>query len=482
MIISCDSKRPSTPGGDELPPCGSESKQLPSISAELFNIPLDDGRYLVYAPLRRAAFITNAAMVNFLSDLCAGTLHLDSETDRELITFLRALEIVDGGIETSPNLAHAGDPCPTAVTLFLTTACNLRCTYCYASAGDKPARFMSLAVAKRGIEFVSTNAKNKDAGFFRVAYHGGGEPTVHWNVLTESFRYAQERAHQLDLELYATATTNGVLLEEQVDWIIRNLRSVTLSCDGLPQLQDQNRLTVLAQGSSAQVMRTIHQFEGADFNYGIRMTVTPDQIERIPESVEFLCCRTRRARIQIEPAFQLGRWKEGAEMQASSFVAAFRKGQACAFRYGREMHFSTARVGLLSNHFCGVTQDTFALSPEGNVSACYEVFSEEDPNSKTFFYGSPSAITRGYTFQLPILNNLRKQTVQNREYCQGCFAKWSCSGDCYHRVLKAAGDKEFNGMDRCEITRELTKDQILRNIASAGGWFWHEKAEKCSIS
>lgn len=449
-----------------------------SISAELFNIPLGDGKFLVYAPLRRVAFVSNAKTVNFLCDLQSGSIDFSSaDQDNGLIAFLRSLKIVDGGEECRPSSIYHGDPRPTAVTLFLTTACNLRCSYCYAAAGDKPARFMSLDVAKRGIDFVSSNAIEKSAPSFQVAYHGGGEPTVHWTVLTESFQYAQKRAERFGLQMQATATTNGVLPDERIDWIIQNLTFITLSCDGLPAIHDKNRLTVLGQGSSPQVMHTLKRFEAAGLNYGIRLTVTPDKIDSLAESVEFLCSCTLNARIQVEPAYQIGRWRGGPPTEASAFVAAFRNGQKRAANYGREIYYSAARVGLLSSHFCGVTQDTFALSPDGNVSACYEVFSEEDPRAKIFFYGAPTSdsASMGYNFDLPILNNLRKQTVHNREYCQGCFAKWSCSGDCYHKVLGASENGEFQGSDRCHITRELTKDQILKKIAADGGWFWQEE-------
>ncbi|MEQ9068221.1 MAG: SPASM domain-containing protein, partial [Gimesia chilikensis] len=131
------------------------------------------------------------------------------------------------------------------------------------------------------------------------------------------------------------------------------------------------------------------------------------------------------------------------------------------------------RVGLLTNHFCGVTQDLFALSPDGNVSACYEVFSEESAHSGEFFYGRPS--DTGYDFDLPVLNKLRRQAVQHREFCSGCFAKWTCAGDCYHKSINL-GATEFSGTDRCHITRELTKDQLLERIAESGGLFWHERA------
>jgi uncharacterized protein len=73
-----------------------------------------------------------------------------------------------------------------------------------------------------------------------------------------------------------------------------------------------------------------------------------------------------------------------------------------------------------------------------------------------------------------VLNNLRDLSVQQREFCQGCFAKWTCAGDCYHKALTISGPGEFQGSDRCHITRELTKDQLLEKIAASGGLFWHE--------
>jgi uncharacterized protein len=132
-------------------------------------------------------------------------------------------------------------------------------------------------------------------------------------------------------------------------------------------------------------------------------------------------------------------------------------------------------VGLLTNHFCGISQDSFTLSPSGNVSACYEVFSERSRHADLFFYGEPEPEGDGYRFRLPVLDNLRNQAVQHREFCRGCFAKWSCAGDCYHKAVAASGGAtEFAGSDRCHVTRELTKDQILARIAASGGLFWHE--------
>jgi uncharacterized protein len=459
--------------------------EIPKLSSELFVIPLSEGRFVIYAPLRRAAFVTNARGVNFLADLRESRFERAADADGALVDFLRQLEILDGGPESAPVTTFSGVPEPTEVTLFLTTTCNLRCTYCYASAGDTPARNMSLATAKRGIDFVAGNAQRRGLSRFAVNYHGGGEPTGNWSALTESFEYACARAAELGLEPpVAAAASNGVLRAEQVTWMIENLAGgVSISFDGRPEAHDRHRLTVQGQGSSERVMRTMRTFDEAAYPYGIRMTVTADQIARLADSVAFVCANFNPRRIQVEPAYQLGRWSDAPSAETDAFVAAYRDAQLRAKQHGREIFFSAARVGALTNHFCGVTQDAFSLSPDGNVSACYEVFAEDSPLSSTFFYGEPDE-QDGYRFKLPVLQDLRSQAVQHRGFCQGCFAKWTCGGDCYHKAVSVTGKLAFEGTDRCHITRALTLDQILERIRRSGGVFWHEGAlaQECTAN
>lgn len=443
-----------------------------TLTAELFLIPLDAGRHLVYAPLRRAAFIANAPLTNALVDLQEGGAE---GIDPGLIDFLKRLSIVEGEPEQPPITRFAGTPKPTQVTLFLTTACNLRCTYCYASAGDTPLKSMKLETAQRGIDFVATNAEQTPERHFEIAYHGGGEPTVNWSVLTESFAYAQELADQRGLTLSAAAASNGVLRDDQIDWIIAHLAGgVSVSYDGLPEAHDRHRLTLLGQGSSHRVAHTLRRFDEADYPYGVRVTVTRDQIARLPASIEYICENFHPGRIQVEPSYQLGRWAGAPSAETEDFIEAFREAQLRARHHGREICYSAARLDSLTNHFCGITQDSFALTPDGNVSACYEAFSEDNPFRDIFFYGAPSEADAGYRFELPVIDHLRNQSVENRAFCQGCYAKWHCAGDCYHKSLSINGRVEFQGSERCHITRELLKDEILTRIELSGGLFWHE--------
>ena len=451
----------------------------PVLSAEVFCIPLEDSKYIVYAPLRRSAFVASGGVVEIISQLGEGLFDAAADADGSLLKLLRALEIVDAGPEHPPGAAFHEAPQPASVTLCLTTACNLRCTYCYASAGSTAPEYMTPETARHGIDFVTANAARRHLPYFAVGYHGGGEPTLNWSVLTASFDYAREKAAALKLEMRSSLATNGVLSDDQVDWIVAHLGGLGVSIDGLPLVHDRCRVTASGGGSSDRVIHTLRRLDAMGFSYSLRLTVTREHISRLADSVEYLCAEFRPDSIQIEPVYLLGRGVSAESAESNEFIAGYRAAAERAAIHGRSVQFSAARAGVLTNHFCGVSQENFFLSARGNVTACLGAFSEENPQAGLLFYGRPAGTDGGYEFDDTALSHLRRQAVENREHCKGCFAKWNCGGDCYYKWLAASGGGEFNGSSRCRVIRELTKDQILEKIASSGGLFWSEPP--CSV-
>lgn len=446
----------------------------PVLSAEVFTIPLEDSKSIVYAPLRRAAFVGNERVVQFIEELKKGAFDAAADPDGSLSGLLRALEIVDAGPENQPLMASEGQPQPVAITLFLTTACNLRCTYCYASAGNYTPKFMTMETARRGIDYIVANAVRLHATAIQLGYHGGGEPAMNWPVLTGAYDYAREKADALKLEVHSSLATNGVLSNNRIDWIIKHMRSVTLSCDGLPAVHDLTRPTASGKGSSGPVAHTLRRLDEAKLSYGIRLTVTAEQIASLPDSVEYLCSEFHPSSVQVEPVYQLGRGAAAASAESDEFIEGYRVAAVRAQAHGRQLSFSGSRVGSLTNHFCSATLGNFCLSADGNVTSCFEAFGEDSPVAGVFFYGRPAEDGAGYVFDQAVLEHLQHQGVERRAYCRGCFAKWSCGGDCYHKWVVANPTGEFNGSPRCHVIRELSKDQILEKIAGAGGEFWHE--------
>lgn len=90
----------------------------PSLTAELFTLHLAGGRYLVYAPLRRAAFIGNARAVNVLADLQAGRHDAGADPGEAYVESLQGMELLEAGPERPPLTLYEGTPAPTTVTLF----------------------------------------------------------------------------------------------------------------------------------------------------------------------------------------------------------------------------------------------------------------------------------------------------------------------------------------------------------------------------
>jgi uncharacterized protein len=228
------------------------------------------------------------------------------------------------------------------------------------------------------------------------------------------------------------------------------------------------------------VERTLRIFDQHGFQYGVRITVTADQVPRLADSVEYIYRNFRATSILVEPVYQMGRGADQEDAESEGFVAAFREALRRARALGRTVDFSGARVGTLTRHFCGITRDNFCVSAKGNVTACYEVFSEKETWAHKFFYGRPTGKQGEYSIDTRVLSELRSQTVDKRSFCDGCFAKWTCGGDCYHKSLTANGDVPYQGAGRCDVIRELTKDQILDRIASSGGVFWHQPSPQPS--
>jgi uncharacterized protein len=325
--------------------------------------------------------------------------------------------------------------------------------------------------ARRAIDFVAANAVAAGAPSFAVDYHGAGEPAMHRRLLEESHLYARGVARSCGLRLRSFITTNGALAADKRAWIVSHLDGANLSFDGLPEVQDANRRFPSGRGSSDIVLATLRAFDRAGFRYSIRMTVTAGTVSRLAQSVEFICRRFRPRAIQVEPLYRMGRGRDAADAETGAFIEAFRAARRTSDKAARLLRFSGARLGMLTNRFCGVANDNFCVSPAGNISACHEVADEHQPFAGRFFYGRPSAGASGYDFDETIYTALRAHTVDRLEYCRGCFAKWSCAGDCYHKALHS-DPAEFAGAGRCEIIRALTREQVLERIASSGGVFW----------
>ena len=366
---------------------------------------------------------------------------------------------------------------PAQVTLFPTNNCNLRCSYCYAFGGEgggngEPLTRMDLRVAQRAIDLVAKNAKERAAEGepirnFLVSIHGNGEPFCAYDLVREIVWYGQDVADRLDIPAVFNAATNGVLTEEQLDFVVANFNSVNVSFDGLPEFQDTNRPTAGGGGSFAQVDHTMRRLAEAGVGFGVRTTVTAAMVDAMPDIVAFVADNYPGIeQLHFEPVWECGRCvtSDNAMPSSEAFTQRYLESLGVAQERGVRLVFSGARQDMLVDTFCKVSSGSFTVTPTGDVTACYEVSYRSDPRSERFFFGRFDSERGDFVFDQDKLDALSRLNVHNIRYCDDCFCRWHCAGDCAAKVLDGISLEEHHGSVRCKISRALTLNQIQRKL------------------
>lgn len=436
------------------------------LTTEFFAIPYQEGTYILYSPLKHILMLVNGEMVDLVASLKEGTFAGVNGDNMDAIQLLIESGAVNGMPDQPPTHKAAGGWKPTEVTLFLTNACNLRCTYCYASAGEYKGS-MDMPTALAAVELIVKNALELNKPEFRVSYHGGGEPTLAWDALTASALRAEELAKKHGLTVSLNVASNGVLPSWKVDWLVRHIHEFSVSYDGPAWVQDRYRPTVTGRGSAETVEATLRHFDSHGVNYGVRLTVTEESVDHLAEIVAYLLKRFSPGTVHLEPLFSHGRARSKGlrAPHAEAFIDNFRQAQKIAESYGLDLYYSGARSELLTDTFCGVPEGSFNVTPEGLLTSCFEVCHPEDKLADQFFYGGRDKRTGDFAVSRKQLTVLASHTVRERPECDNCFCKWHCAGDCIAKNLTSDQNPGENlKAARCIINQELTRDQLVRRL------------------
>lgn len=145
-----------------------------------------------------------------------------------------------------------------ALTLGVTEACNLRCSYCVYSGGTRGrrahgGRAMTASTARQAVDYLRRRNRGEMAaaiGFY------GGEPLLQFPLVQATTEYALEVLPP-DLTGF-TLTTNGTLLTGRVmDFLERHRFHLLVSLDGPRETHDRLRIDKHGRGSWDAVMRNL---------------------------------------------------------------------------------------------------------------------------------------------------------------------------------------------------------------------------------
>lgn len=358
---------------------------------------------------------------------------------------------------------------PYYVTFSVTQKCSLRCTYCYASGGRLDDRDIPWPIAKGAVDLIIENAA-RDAVRAEIGFLGEGEASSNWSMFKKIVTYFREQCSKESVEGRVSMNTNGILSSEQVSYIARHCDHVTISVDGVEAVHDRCRVLPGGGGSFALVEKTLQRFDSLHVKYLLRATVGIDGVERMKQFVDFVGENLQGKMIHFEPMFDHSVITnlDGPSPDAVTFIENYRRAKRASFDYGIEVLYSGVSANRASSSFCGTANaQNFVVTTGGQISSCVEVLQKSDPRADLFQYGEWDEDNARFTVDRSKIMGLGKLGVQWMPKCQGCLAKYSCSGDCYAKTA-TLGDIWSSGYGyRCHINRELLRDELIHQLLMA---------------
>jgi uncharacterized protein len=266
--------------------------------------------------------------------------------------------------------------------LFVTEACNLACPYCFARERRDVAN-MPVEMAYQAIAWLCDSSSPR----VHITFWGG-EPLLRLAWLTQVAGEFQRQASNARKSTSMSLPTNATLLsDEALSWIRRFDVKVFLSIDGDEGTQARRPLASGKNShelASAGLRAALSQRPRRPIS--VRMTVTPDNVEQLPDNVLYFANQGVR-RLMVYPAYDQP-WSPSeiqafgcAEQRVAKMLATWIR-QTPAPRVPVRLDgwvptlralagMRDARLPSESISPCGVGDSLVALNVDGRFAPCH---------------------------------------------------------------------------------------------------------------
>ena len=356
-----------------------------------------------------------------------------------------------------------------ALCLHIAHDCNLACKYCFAEEGEYHGRraLMSYEVGKKALDFLIANSgtrRNLEVDFF------GGEPLMNWQVVKDLVAYGREQEKLHDKHFRFTLTTNGVLLNDEVqEFVNKEMDNVVISLDGRKEVNDQMRPFRNGKGSYDLIVPKFQKLAESrnQEKYYIRGTFTRNNLDFSKDVEHFADLGFKQ--MSIEPV--VGDDTEPYAIQKEDLPQIFEEYDKLAKfliereKSGRGFNFFHFMIDLeggpcVSKRLsgCGSGTEYLAVTPWGDLYPCHQFVGNED-----FLLGN---VDEGIKRQ-DICDEFKCCNVYAKEKCRNCFAKFYCSGGCAANSYNFHGDIH-NAYDiGCALQKKRIECAIMIKAAEA---------------
>lgn len=169
--------------------------------------------------------------------------------------------------------------------VWLTTDCNLRCKYCYEGESKKHIS-ISQETANKVVDFIcNTFSKKEDE--LRIDFHGG-EPLLNFEIL-KFFIKTFKMLYPEKKKKYSITTNATLLNEEQIGYLVQNVKNISVSIDGSKEKHDRYRVFPNGKGSyEIAISNSMKLLSKLQEKLRVRMTFGADTVLGIGKDMEQL--------------------------------------------------------------------------------------------------------------------------------------------------------------------------------------------------
>jgi uncharacterized protein len=259
------------------------------------------------------------------------------------------------------------------LTLHLTTACNMRCGYCYSP--PRPGRGMSIEVAEQALEMA---LRHSDDGSVGVAFFGG-EPLVELPRIREIVALAEGRVARGEGRFQFKLTTNGLAMDDAfLDWAEDHRVKVAVSLDGVRAAHDAYRRLPDGGPSFDRILPRLDALLARRPYATVYLTVQPDTAPLLRESVHFLL--DRGLRYLVVSLNYAGAWDGESMGVLEEQLRQLAEDYVIWSRAGRKFYLSPFEVKLASHIQgrdyercrCQLGLKQVSVDPEGWLYPCVQ--------------------------------------------------------------------------------------------------------------
>ena len=347
-----------------------------------------------------------------------------------------------------------------AVTVNVTSRCNLRCIYCMASSPDEQAcplvveREFALAGIRDALNGHPTGFKAD-----RLRFFSPGEPTQDMDTIISCVNFARSLSPSITTELQ----TNGVFPSgEAREWIANNFNVVWFSLDGPASINDVYRPAWDEHGGTEEAESNLKAV-AAKTRVGVRSTIVEETIDcqdALVESYAALGVRHLCVNPLIRPIKRNDSGNTEVNMSSQMrFARGFVKAYPVAARLGVEfMNSMTFNFDEPTRISCRSCLPMPQLNPDGSVSSCdMAMFKDTKEELRHFIYGQWDRKTGTIAYDMEKIAGLQRHRLETLPMCNKCPIGKYCAGGCVGRRAYQTGNLEDVLPEICGATIYMAK-------------------------